>query len=224
MGLGYLLSLRHHALRRAGRPGRRGREAKKAAGRDPRSPKTPCSPAPSAARRTRSPGPSRRSSRRPTIEHREENYWMMSQRAATLSYHIFGAGFSLVVYALFYVACDIWGWQLGLFRTLGTNALVGYILHGMVGDARRSLHAQDSPGWYVTAALPALLRHHLPVHPPPGKEQHLLEAVDGRRSVPRCGTGFAWLCQCRSAKKWCSCLSRVHTGKASGTRPGSGAG
>jgi predicted acyltransferase len=89
----------------------------------------------------------------PDQSHRKHNYWMMSQRAATLSYHTFGAGFSLAVYALFYIACDVWGWQLGLFRTLGTNALVGYILHGMVAEAVKPFMPRDSPGWYVTAGF-----------------------------------------------------------------------
>jgi predicted acyltransferase len=86
----------------------------------------------------------------PGRDHRQENYWMMSQRAATLSYHTFGAGFSLAVYALFYIVCDMGGWQLGLFRTLGTNALVGYILHGIVDDAVKPFVPKDAPGWYVT--------------------------------------------------------------------------
>jgi len=85
--------------------------------------------------------------------HRKHNYWMMSQRAATLSYHTFGTGFSLAVYALFYIACDIWGWQIGLFRTLGTNALVGYILHGMVAHAVEPFVPRDAPWWYVTAGF-----------------------------------------------------------------------
>ncbi|HEX3725922.1 MAG TPA: heparan-alpha-glucosaminide N-acetyltransferase domain-containing protein [Pirellulales bacterium] len=89
----------------------------------------------------------------PDSDHRKENYWMMSQRAATISYHVFGAGLALAVYALFYIACDIWGWQLGLFRTLGTNALVGYILHGIVGDSVEAFVPRDSPGWYVTGAF-----------------------------------------------------------------------
>ena len=89
----------------------------------------------------------------PDKEHRKENYWMMSQLAATLSYHVFGAGFSLAVYALFYVICDIWGLRLGLFRTLGTNALVGYILHGIVGDAVEHFISRDAPLWYVAAGF-----------------------------------------------------------------------
>lgn len=89
----------------------------------------------------------------PDSLHRKENYWMMSQRAATVSYHTFGAGFSLAVYALFYLACDVWGWHLGLFRTLGTNALVGYILHGMVGNAVEPFIPREAPGWYVAAGF-----------------------------------------------------------------------
>ena len=85
--------------------------------------------------------------------HRKHNYWMMSQRAATLSYHTFAGGLSLVLYAVFYIACDVWGWQLGLFRTLGTNALVGYVLHGMVDAAVSPFIPRDAPGWYVTAGF-----------------------------------------------------------------------
>ena len=85
--------------------------------------------------------------------HRKHNYWMMSQRAATLSYHTFAGGLSLALYGLFYIACDIWGWQLGLFRTLGTNALVGYVLHGMVDGAVSPFIPRDAPGWYVTCGF-----------------------------------------------------------------------
>ncbi len=86
----------------------------------------------------------------PDSDHRKENYWMMSQRAATISYHVFAGGLALALYVVFYVACDMWGWQLGLFRTLGTNALVGYILHGIVADAVKPFMPNDAPGWYVT--------------------------------------------------------------------------
>lgn len=89
----------------------------------------------------------------PDRDHRKHNYWMMSQRAATVSYHTFAAGLSLALYALFYIACDVWGWQLGVFRTLGTNALVGYILHTMVDSAVGPFIPKDSPGWYVTAGF-----------------------------------------------------------------------
>lgn len=88
----------------------------------------------------------------PPVE-RLENYWMMSQRASSVSYQTFAAGLSLALYAVFYIACDIWSWQLGLFRTLGTNALVGYVLHGMVDGAVSPFIPRDAPGWYVTAGF-----------------------------------------------------------------------
>jgi len=91
----------------------------------------------------------------PDATSREENFWMMSQRAATLSYHVFAAGFALAVYAAFRVACDQWRLQWSVFRTLGTNALAAYILHGMVGSAVAAYVPQDAPGWYVTAAFAA---------------------------------------------------------------------
>jgi predicted acyltransferase len=89
----------------------------------------------------------------PDRDHRKHNYWMMSQRAATLSYHTFAAGLSLALYALFYIACDVWGWQLGLFRTLGSNALAGYIIHMMVDGAVSPFIPKDAPGWYVAAGF-----------------------------------------------------------------------
>lgn len=64
----------------------------------------------------------------PDQNHRKWNYWMMSQRGSTLSYPTFTAGFSLLVMAIFVWACDVKGWSLGVFRTLGANALAGYML------------------------------------------------------------------------------------------------
>jgi predicted acyltransferase len=89
----------------------------------------------------------------PRYTERQENYWMMSQRGGTLSYHVFAAGLSLALYVLFYLACDVWSWQLGVFRTLGTNALVAYILHGMVDDAVSPFIPRDAPLWYVTCGF-----------------------------------------------------------------------
>src|SRR5690606_33906679 len=84
---------------------------------------------------------------------RRWNYWMMSQRAGTLSYLTFSAGFALFVYAMFYIACDVLGLQLGLFRTFGTNALVAYVLHSMVAGAVHPFMTRDAPLWYVCAGL-----------------------------------------------------------------------
>ncbi len=85
--------------------------------------------------------------------YRKWNYWMMSQRGGTLSYLTFSGGFSLLVYVLFYVACDIYGWSLGVFRSFGVNALAAYILHSMVGGAIKPFVPKDVPGWYMTASV-----------------------------------------------------------------------
>ena len=57
------------------------------------------------------------------------NLWTMSQRAGSVSYLTFGAGFSLALYAMFVWACDVRRFQFGLWRTLGSNALAGYVIH-----------------------------------------------------------------------------------------------
>lgn len=80
---------------------------------------------------------------------RQLNYWMMSQKVGTLSYLYFSAGFSLLVYVLFVLLADVWSIRIGVFRTLGVNALAGYILHGMVSDAVSKFTPGDSPRWYV---------------------------------------------------------------------------
>jgi len=84
----------------------------------------------------------------PHDDHFLWNYWMMTQRGGSLSYLTFTAGFSILVYVLFYVACDLWGWQLGLFRTFGTNALAGYVLHSMIGGAVKQFIPGGAPWWY----------------------------------------------------------------------------
>lgn len=84
---------------------------------------------------------------------RQWNYWMMSQRGGTLSYLIFSAGFSLAVYAAFVVLCDWLPLRVGVFRTLGTNALAGYIAHPLVGAAVKAFVPGDSPVEYVLAAF-----------------------------------------------------------------------
>jgi predicted acyltransferase len=80
-----------------------------------------------------------------SYEVREWNYWMMSQRSGSISYLTFGAGLSLVIYGLFYALSDMGGLKIGVFRTLGVNALLGYILHDMVGDAVKRFVPKDSP-------------------------------------------------------------------------------
>lgn len=65
----------------------------------------------------------------PSSDQRRWNYWMMSQRGGTLTYPLFCAGVSLFIYAFFLLACDGFGWRLGIFRTFGTNSLVAYCMH-----------------------------------------------------------------------------------------------
>lgn len=89
----------------------------------------------------------------PEKEERKWNYWMMSQRGGTLAYLVFSAGFSLLVYLLFFIACDLGGYQLAFFRTFGTNALVAYVLHSMVSSAVQPFFPKDSPAWYAYAGL-----------------------------------------------------------------------
>lgn len=88
-----------------------------------------------------------------SYKYRRWNYWMMSQRAGSISYLIFAAGLSGLVYVLFYLICDRVGLRLGIFRTFGTNALAGYVLHGMVDSAVSPFVPRDVPGWYMWAGF-----------------------------------------------------------------------
>ena len=81
--------------------------------------------------------------------YRKYNYWMMSQRAGTISYLTFGAGFSLALYGLFYILADMVGFKVGVFRTLGTNALFGYVLHEFVGEAVKKFIPDDCPQYVM---------------------------------------------------------------------------
>lgn len=89
----------------------------------------------------------------PSVEQRQWNYWMMSQRAGSLSYLTFTAGLSLVVYIFFFIACDLWNLRLGFFQTFGTNALLAYVLHSMVSNAIQPFVPKDSPAWYAYGSL-----------------------------------------------------------------------
>jgi hypothetical protein len=91
----------------------------------------------------------------PGPSERRGNYWMMSQRSGSLSYQTFAAGFSLAVFALFYLACDRLGWRLGLFRTLGTNALAAYVLADLVEAGVQPFVPRNAPWWHVTAGFAA---------------------------------------------------------------------
>jgi predicted acyltransferase len=83
---------------------------------------------------------------------RQVNIWTMSQRAGSASYLIFGAGFSMALYALFVLACDMGPIRIGVFHTLGSNALAAYIIHPMVFHLVKPYAPKDAPLWYVLAA------------------------------------------------------------------------
>ena len=85
---------------------------------------------------------------RPSIE-----LWTMSQRTGSVSYLTFAAGFSLAVYTLFVIACDLGGFRSRLFQIYGQNALAAYILHPMVADAVQPYVPNDAPLWYLAAGF-----------------------------------------------------------------------
>jgi hypothetical protein len=89
----------------------------------------------------------------PDSTKRQWNYWMMSQRAGTLSYLTFAAGFSLAVFVLFYIVCDIGGAELPIFKTFGVNALAAYVLHDLTSNAVQPFFPKDSPAWYAFTGL-----------------------------------------------------------------------
>ena len=89
----------------------------------------------------------------PPAPSHQPDLWMMSQRAGSISYLTFSAGFSLVVYALFVLACDLGGFQNRVFRTFGVNALAAYIIHPLVAGAVKPYAPNDSPLWYVALAF-----------------------------------------------------------------------
>ena len=89
----------------------------------------------------------------PGKELRKWNYWMMSQRSGTLSYLVFSAGFSLLIFMVFFVASDLLQVQLAVFRTFGTNALMAYILHMLTSNAVQPFFPEDSPVWYALIGL-----------------------------------------------------------------------
>ncbi|HQR05859.1 MAG TPA: hypothetical protein PLN21_03500 [Gemmatales bacterium] len=82
--------------------------------------------------------------------------WTMSQRTGSVSYLTFSTGFSIMVLALCYV---IFGdtRQIGVFRTLGSNALVAYIFHSFAIDAVAAVMPKDGPLWSVMLALSIVL-------------------------------------------------------------------
>jgi predicted acyltransferase len=91
--------------------------------------------------------------------------WTMSQRAGSLSYLTFTAGFSLAVYAGFIWLCDRRGRTFSVFTIFGQNALAAYLVHLAMDDFLKPFVPRDAPLWwcclcwgYFWAARSALLR------------------------------------------------------------------
>ena len=82
---------------------------------------------------------------------RPDNYWMMNKkRLVSLPFTLFSMGWSIAVYGLFVIACDAGSIRVGIFRTLGQNALAAYALHHLVEIQIHTLVPKD-------ATLPACL-------------------------------------------------------------------
>jgi hypothetical protein len=93
----------------------------------------------------------------PPDGHFGPNYWTMSQRAGSVTYLLFAAGFALAVLAAFRWACDGRGLRVGAFGLFGRNALAGYIVHDMVMGAVKPFVPRDAPGWWVGVGFAAFL-------------------------------------------------------------------
>jgi predicted acyltransferase len=89
----------------------------------------------------------------PPPEVRPLNYWMMDKRVVTASFTLFSTGFAFGLYGLFVLACDRGGWRLELFRMLGQNPLVAYLLHHATEKTVRAVVPKDSPLWWCLVGL-----------------------------------------------------------------------
>ena len=83
--------------------------------------------------------------------------WTMTQRAGSLSYQTFSAGFSLAVYALFLWLCDRRRWRWAVFGIFGTNALAAYLLHSVLDAPFSLLRQRDAPLWQAAVVTLAFI-------------------------------------------------------------------
>ena len=90
----------------------------------------------------------------PDSDHRKENYWMMSQRAATLSYHVFGGGLfagRCMRCSTSRATCGAGNWAC-FARWAPTPWSATSCTASSATPSNRS-SPTDAPGWYVTAGF-----------------------------------------------------------------------
>ncbi|RYD31130.1 MAG: hypothetical protein EOP86_18550 [Verrucomicrobiaceae bacterium] len=75
--------------------------------------------------------------------------WTMSQKAGSVSYLAFSAGFSLAIFAFFHWWSDLRGRSTTLFADLGRNALAAYLVHCVVMNGTEHLGPRTSPLWWA---------------------------------------------------------------------------
>jgi hypothetical protein len=85
------------------------------------------------------------------------NYWTMSQRAGSITYTLFGAGFSLALFALFRLVVDGFGFRWAYLDLLGRHALVAYVAHDLCMGMVKPFVPKDSPTWYVLLGFGVVL-------------------------------------------------------------------